>query len=103
MSWNEKPVYAVANAGYADWGHASRRTGGWAIVQRGSPGRALPLRFDLSGGAAMFVGARWGNIAHGVFICFCLATNIIVSSMLAVGGSATVTDLAQNRFLRVHA
>ncbi|EIN04744.1 urea transporter [Punctularia strigosozonata HHB-11173 SS5] len=39
------------------------------------------------------VGARWGNIAHGVFMCFGLATNIIVSSMLAVGGSATVTDL----------
>ncbi|KAF8518646.1 urea transporter [Hysterangium stoloniferum] len=39
------------------------------------------------------VGTRWGNIAHGIFLFFGLATNIIVSSMLVLGGSATVTDL----------
>jgi SSS family transporter len=39
------------------------------------------------------VGARWGKIAHLVFMFFGLATNIIVSSMLILGGSATVTDL----------
>ncbi|RXW17021.1 hypothetical protein EST38_g8834 [Candolleomyces aberdarensis] len=39
------------------------------------------------------VGARWGRVAHGVFMFFGLATNIIVSSMLVLGGSATVTDL----------
>ncbi|KAL0959225.1 hypothetical protein HGRIS_014502 [Hohenbuehelia grisea] len=39
------------------------------------------------------VGARWGAVAHGVFMFFGLATNIIVSSMLILGGSATVTDL----------
>jgi Na+/proline symporter len=39
------------------------------------------------------VGARWGNVAHGVFLFFGLATNIIVSSMLVLGGSATVTAL----------
>ncbi|KAF9787824.1 urea transporter [Thelephora terrestris] len=39
------------------------------------------------------VGARWGKLAHGVFLFFGLATNVIVSSMLILGGSATVTDL----------
>ncbi|TFK34666.1 urea transporter [Crucibulum laeve] len=39
------------------------------------------------------VGVRWGRIAHIVFMFFGLATNIIVSSMLILGGSATVTDL----------
>jgi len=39
------------------------------------------------------VSARWGALAHGVFMFFGLATNIIVSSMLCLGGSATVTDL----------
>ncbi|KAM6495063.1 urea transporter [Amanita muscaria] len=39
------------------------------------------------------VGARWGKVAHLVFMVFGLATNIIVSAMLILGGSATVTDL----------
>jgi Na+/proline symporter len=39
------------------------------------------------------IGARWGTAAHLVFMFFGLATNIIVSSMLILGGSATVTDL----------
>ena len=56
------------------------------------------------------IGARWGKTAHLVFMFFGyeyrswfhdidsliqlrLATNIIVSSMLVLGGSATVTDL----------
>ncbi|KAJ7723668.1 urea transporter [Mycena metata] len=39
------------------------------------------------------VGARWGRTAHLVFMFFGFATNIIVSSMLVLGGSATVTDL----------
>ncbi|KAJ7910497.1 urea transporter [Mycena leptocephala] len=39
------------------------------------------------------VGARWGKPAHLIFMFFGLATNIIVSSMLVLGGSATVTDL----------
>ncbi|KIM71275.1 hypothetical protein PILCRDRAFT_830451 [Piloderma croceum F 1598] len=39
------------------------------------------------------VGARWGTAAHLIFMFFGLATNIIVSSMLILGGSATVTDL----------
>jgi len=40
------------------------------------------------------IGARWGKLAHLVFLFFGLATNIIVSSMLILGGSATVTDLS---------
>lgn len=39
------------------------------------------------------VHARWGTFAHLVFMFFGLATNIIVSSMLILGGSATVTSL----------
>ncbi|KAI0360713.1 urea transporter [Trametes cingulata] len=39
------------------------------------------------------VAARWGTVAHLVFMFFGLATNIIVSSMLILGGSATVTSL----------
>ena len=36
---------------------------------------------------------RWGTSAHIVFLSFGLATNIIVSSMLCLGSSATVTAL----------
>ncbi|TFK98233.1 urea transporter [Pterulicium gracile] len=39
------------------------------------------------------VRARWGTVAHLVFMFFGMATNIIVSAMLVLGGSATVTDL----------
>lgn len=39
------------------------------------------------------VATRWGKLAHLVFMVFGLATNIIVSSMLVLGGSATVTSL----------
>ncbi|KAG6854514.1 urea active transporter [Blastosporella zonata] len=39
------------------------------------------------------VAARWGTLAHSIFLFFGLSTNIIVSSMLILGGSATVTDL----------
>lgn len=45
--------------------------------------------------------ARWGRPAHAVFVVFALMTNIIVTSMLILGGSATIhaltgvnTDLA---------
>lgn len=39
------------------------------------------------------IRARWGKLAHIVFLFFGLSTNIIVSTMLILGGSATVTDL----------
>ncbi|KAI0343864.1 urea transporter [Trametopsis cervina] len=39
------------------------------------------------------VSARWGKAGHFVFMFFGLATNIIVSAMLILGGSATVTSL----------
>lgn len=32
------------------------------------------------------VKARWGTTAHIVFLIFCLLTNIIVTSMLILGG-----------------
>ena len=37
--------------------------------------------------------ARWGKAAHITFIIFCFLTNIIVTSMLLLGGAATVNAL----------
>ncbi|KAF2308882.1 hypothetical protein GH714_022719 [Hevea brasiliensis] len=39
------------------------------------------------------VKARWGISAHVVFLIFCLLTNIIVTAMLLLGGSAVVNAL----------
>ncbi|WWC67841.1 uncharacterized protein I206_101758 [Kwoniella pini CBS 10737] len=39
------------------------------------------------------IRARWGKVAHLTFLFFGFATNIIVSTMLILGGSATVSSL----------
>ncbi|KAK3429724.1 hypothetical protein EUGRSUZ_E01215 [Eucalyptus grandis] len=39
------------------------------------------------------VRARWGTAAHIVFLVFCFMTNIIVTAMLLLGGSAVVNAL----------
>ncbi|XP_066320739.1 urea-proton symporter DUR3-like [Miscanthus floridulus] len=39
------------------------------------------------------VRARWGREAHAVFLVFCLATNVIVTTMLLLGGSAVANAL----------
>jgi urea-proton symporter len=39
------------------------------------------------------VNARWGLTAHKTFLFFCFAANIIVTSMLLLGGAATVEAL----------
>uniref|UniRef100_A0ACD5U4C8 Uncharacterized protein n=1 Tax=Avena sativa TaxID=4498 RepID=A0ACD5U4C8_AVESA len=39
------------------------------------------------------VRARWGTAAHVVFLAFCLVTNVIVTAMLLLGGSAVVHAL----------
>lgn len=39
------------------------------------------------------VYARYGAATHIIFICFALATNILVASQLLLGGSAVVTAL----------
>ncbi|KAI4314577.1 hypothetical protein L6164_027469 [Bauhinia variegata] len=39
------------------------------------------------------VKARWGTAAHIVFLIFCFMTNIIVTAMLLLGGSAVVNAL----------
>ncbi|KAB2632099.1 urea-proton symporter DUR3-like [Pyrus ussuriensis x Pyrus communis] len=39
------------------------------------------------------VKARWGTAAHIVFLSFCFLTNIIVTAMLLLGGSAVVNAL----------
>ncbi|MEW5314226.1 MAG: hypothetical protein WDW38_005738 [Sanguina aurantia] len=39
------------------------------------------------------IRARWGTGAHIVFLCFCLATNVIVTSMLILGGASVMNAL----------
>lgn len=39
------------------------------------------------------IEARWGRVAHLVFLFFGLATNVIVCTMLVLGGSSTVATL----------
>lgn len=39
------------------------------------------------------VRARWGSAAHIVFLAFCFLTNILVTAMLLLGGSAVVNAL----------
>merc|ERR1719210_1706174 len=39
------------------------------------------------------VRARWGTAAHLTFLFFCLLANVVVTSMLLLGGAATVTAL----------
>ncbi|SCV72120.1 BQ2448_4814 [Microbotryum intermedium] len=39
------------------------------------------------------IRTRWGTLGHATFGFFALCCNILVSSMLITGGSATVTDL----------
>jgi len=42
---------------------------------------------------AEIVNARWGKTAHITFLFFCFCANIIVTSMLLLGGAATVEAL----------
>ncbi|TRM67086.1 hypothetical protein BD626DRAFT_546072 [Schizophyllum amplum] len=72
----------------------------WYAVPAYAHGRALPqlaAKLKLNAPYAHtwleIIGARWGTVAHLVFMFFGLATNVIVSAMLVLGGSATVTDL----------
>jgi len=39
------------------------------------------------------VNARWGRVAHKTFLFFCFCANLIVTSMLLLGGAATVEAL----------
>ncbi|KAL6756843.1 hypothetical protein V8C86DRAFT_1810197 [Haematococcus lacustris] len=40
------------------------------------------------------IKARWGMTAHKVFMFFCLATNVIVTAMLILGGAAVINALS---------
>jgi Na+/proline symporter len=52
------------------------------------------LRFFYhSNVVTMFVYLSWGTSAHIVFLFFCFMTNIIVTAMLLLGGSAVVNAL----------
>jgi len=42
---------------------------------------------------AEIVNARWGRNAHKTFLFFCFSANILVTSMLLLGGAATVQAL----------
>lgn len=44
------------------------------------------------------VKARWGTGPHIVFLVFCLLTNIIVTSMLILGGASVVNALTGGGF-----
>ena len=39
------------------------------------------------------IRARWGNTAHKVFFCFAIMTNVIVCSMLLLGGASVCNAL----------
>ena len=45
------------------------------------------------GAVLEIVRARWGKTAHLVFMFFACCTNILVSSMLVLGGAAVVNAL----------
>jgi urea-proton symporter len=44
------------------------------------------------------VNARWGRTAHKTFLFFCFCANIIVTSMLLLGGAATVEALTGMKY-----
>lgn len=50
----------------------------------------LPLKFTDN---LLFFCFSWGTPAHIVFLAFCFLTNIIVTAMLLLGGSAVVNAL----------
>ena len=59
------------------------------MASRTSHLRSLTLSLFHS----LSTSSRWGKTAHIVFLCFCFLTNIIVTAMLLLGGSAVVNAL----------
>ncbi|XP_059663113.1 urea-proton symporter DUR3 isoform X2 [Cornus florida] len=55
----------------------------------------LPGSMELAvlSGTLVVPQSRWGTAAHLVFLSFCFLTNIIVTAMLLLGGSAVVNAL----------
>ena len=47
---------------------------------------------------AEIVNARWGKVAHLTFLFFCFCANVIVTSMLLLGGAATVEALTGMKY-----
>ncbi len=43
--------------------------------------------------SACCADARWGKAAHITFFVFCIMTNILVTSMLLLGGAAVINAL----------
>ncbi|CAO1618232.1 unnamed protein product [Parajaminaea phylloscopi] len=53
----------------------------------------LKLNAPFANTFLQVVRARWGTLCHVVFTCCALAANVLVSSMLILGGSAAVEHL----------
>nr|QPB67291.1 urea active transporter 3.1 [Bangia sp. ESS1] len=53
----------------------------------------VKLRAPTSHTFLEIIQARWGRVAHTVFLLFALTTSIIVTSMLQLGGSSVVNAL----------
>ncbi len=47
--------------------------------------------------------ARWGKAAHLTFFFFCILTNILVTSMLLLGGAAVINALTGMNIYAVRA
>lgn len=53
----------------------------------------VKLRAPTSHTFLEIIQARWGRVAHTVFLVFALTTSVIVTSMLQLGGAAVVNAL----------
>jgi urea-proton symporter len=53
----------------------------------------VKLRAPTSHTFLEIIRVRWGRSAHIIFICFALLTNVIVTSLLVLGGSAVTNAL----------
>ena len=80
------------------WGNLLARTSTrdmWAVgyLARGRPRTAYGSGGTRGPDKARCADARWGKTAHIVFFFFCFATNIIVTSMLILGGASVMNAL----------
>ena len=64
-----------------------------AILARRRPRREFGSCETWGPDTACCADARWGKAAHIIFFFFCFATNIIVTSMLILGGASVMNAL----------
>jgi urea-proton symporter len=53
----------------------------------------VKLRAPTSHTFLEIIHARWGRTTHIIFICFALLTNVVITSLLVLGGSAVTSAL----------